>query len=198
MAETDEALFEKYCAGEEFTTEELKRAIRLATIRNQMVPVVCGTSYRNKGVQKLLDAVIDYMPSPVDIPAIKGVNPDTGEEEERPAGDENPFAALAFKIMTDPYVGKLCFFRVYSGKIEAGSSAYNSTKGNKERFGRILQMHANDRKDIEVCYSGDIAAVVGVKNTTTRRYTVRRKSSDHSGVHGISGAGYPRGYRAED
>ena len=167
VAETDEALFEKYCAGEEFTTEELKRAIRLATIRNQMVPVVCGTSYRNKGVQKLLDAVIDYMPSPVDIPAIKGVNPDTGEEEERPAGDENPFAALAFKIMTDPYVGKLCFFRVYSGKIEAGSSAYNSTKGNKERFGRILQMHANDRKDIEVCYSGDIAAVVGVKNTTT-------------------------------
>ena len=167
VAETDEALFEKYCAGEEFTVEELKRAIRLATISNQMVPVVCGTSYRNKGVQKLLDAVIDYMPSPIDIPAIKGVNPDTDEEEERPAGDDNPFAALAFKIMTDPYVGKLCFFRVYSGKIEAGTSAYNSTKGSKERFGRILQMHANDRKDIDVCYSGDIAAVVGVKNTTT-------------------------------
>ena len=167
VAETDEALFEKYCAGEEFTVEELKRAIRLATINNQMVPVVCGTSYRNKGVQKLLDAVIDYMPSPIDIPAIKGVNPDTDEEEERPAGDDNPFAALAFKIMTDPYVGKLCFFRVYSGKIEAGTSAYNSTKGSKERFGRILQMHANDRKDIDVCYSGDIAAVVGVKNTTT-------------------------------
>ncbi len=167
VAETDESLFEKYCAGEEFTVEELKRAIRLATISNQMVPVVCGTSYRNKGVQKLLDAVIDYMPSPIDIPAIKGINPDTDEEEERPAGDDNPFAALAFKIMTDPYVGKLCFFRVYSGKIEAGTSAYNSTKGSKERFGRILQMHANDRKDIDVCYSGDIAAVVGVKNTTT-------------------------------
>ena len=167
VAETDEVLFEKYCAGEELTVEELKVAIRKATIANQMVPVCCGTSYKNKGVQKLLDAVIDYMPSPLDIPAIKGIIPDTEEEDERPADDNAPFSALAFKIMTDPFVGKLCFFRVYSGTIEAGSAVYNSSKGTRERFGRILQMHANDRKDIDVCYSGDIAAVVGVKNTTT-------------------------------
>ncbi len=167
IAETDEELFEKYCAEEEITIAELKAALRKATIDNKLVPVVCGTSYKNKGVQKMLDAVIDYMPSPLDIPAIKGINPDTEEEEERPAGDENPFSALAFKIMTDPYVGKLCFFRVYSGKIDAGTTAYNSSKRQRERFGRILQMHANERKDIECCYCGDIAAVVGTKNTTT-------------------------------
>ncbi len=167
VAETDDALFEKYCAGEEITTEELKKAIRAATIANKIVPVTCGTSYKNKGVQKLLDAIIDYMPAPIDVPAIKGVNPDTGEEEDRISSDEEPFAALAFKIMTDPYVGKLCFFRVYSGKIAAGETAYNTNKHQRERFGRILQMHANERKDIDVCYSGDIAAVVGIKNTTT-------------------------------
>ncbi len=167
IAETDEALFEKYCAEEEITVAELKAALRKATIDNKIVPVVCGTSYKNKGVQKLLDAIIDYMPSPLDIPAIKGINPDTDEEEDRESDDNEPFSALAFKIMTDPYVGKLCFFRVYSGKIEAGTTAYNSTKGQRERFGRILQMHANERKDIECCYSGDIAAVVGTKSTTT-------------------------------
>ncbi|MBE6556638.1 MAG: elongation factor G [Ruminococcaceae bacterium] len=167
ICETDEALFEKYCEGEEITIDELKTALRAATIANKIVPVICGTSYRNKGVQKLLDAVVDYMPAPVDIPAIKGIDPDTEEEDERHASDDEPFSALAFKIMTDPFVGKLCFFRVYSGKIEAGSTAYNSNKRARERFGRILQMHANDRKDIDVCYSGDIAAVVGVKNTTT-------------------------------
>ncbi|MCI8332900.1 MAG: elongation factor G [Clostridiales bacterium] len=167
VAETDEELFLKYCDGEELSVDEIKAAIRKATIENKMVPMVCGTSYKNKGVQKLLDAVIDYMPSPVDVPAIKGVNPDTEEEEDRPADDEGPFAALAFKIMTDPYVGKLCFFRVYSGKVEAGTAVYNSSKNSKERFGRILQMHSNERQDISVCYSGDIAAVVGVKNTTT-------------------------------
>ena len=167
VAEQDEELFEKFCMEEDLTTEEIKKALRIGTLNNTIIPVVCGTSYRNKGVQKLLDAIIEYMPSPVDIPAIKGVSQLTDEEEERPAGDENPFAALAFKIMTDPFVGKLCFFRVYSGKIETGTTAYNSTKGKKERFGRILQMHANDRKDIDVCYSGDIAAVAGVKFTTT-------------------------------
>ena len=167
ICETDDDLLEKFLEGEEITIDELKVALRKATIANQIVPVVCGTSYKNKGVQKLLDAVIDYMPSPLDIPAIKGVNPETEEEEERKASDEEPFSALAFKIMTDPFVGKLCFFRVYSGIIEAGTTAYNSTKGARERFGRILQMHANDRKDIDCCYSGDIAAVSGIKNTTT-------------------------------
>ena len=167
ICETDEELFEKYCEGEEISIEELKAALRKATIANQIVPVCCGTSFKNKGVQKLLDAVIDYMPSPVDIPAIKGVNPKTEEETERPADDNAPFSALAFKIMTDPFVGKLCFFRVYSGKVEAGTTVYNSTKNVRERFGRILQMHANERKDIDACYSGDIAAVVGVKGTTT-------------------------------
>ena len=167
ICETDEALFEKYCGGEEITTEELKAALRKATIDNLIVPVVCGTSYRNKGVQKLLDAVIDYMPNPLDIPAIKGINPNTEEEEERPADDNAPFAALAFKIMTDPYVGKLCFFRVYSGLVNAGTTVYNPGKRQRERFGRILQMHANDRADIDCCYCGDIAAVIGIKNTTT-------------------------------
>ena len=167
VAETDEDLFLKYCEGEEITVEELKAAIRKATIENKLVPVCCGTSYKNKGVQKLLDAVIDYMPAPTDVPNIKGINPDTGEEEERPTSDSEPFAALAFKIATDPFVGKLCFFRVYSGVIKAGETAYNPEKGSRERFGRILQMHANSRQDIEEVYSGDIAAIVGTKNTTT-------------------------------
>ena len=167
ICETDEELFERYCMEDEISVEELKTALRKATIDNKIVPVVCGTSYRNKGVQKLLDAIVDYMPSPLDIPSIKGVNPDTEEEEDRPAGDENPFSALAFKIMTDPYVGKLCFFRVYSGSVAAGTNVYNSSKNKHERFGRVLQMHANDRKDIDVCYSGDIAAVVSTKYTTT-------------------------------
>ena len=166
VAETSEELMEKYLEGEELTEKEIKDAIRKATIANDMVPVLCGTSYRNKGVQKLLDAVVDYMPSPLDIPAIRGVN-EAGEEVESPSSDEAPFAALAFKIMTDPFVGKLCFFRVYSGTLDAGSHILNSTKDNKERIGRILQMHANDRKDIEKVYSGDIAAAVGLKNTTT-------------------------------
>ncbi len=167
VAESDEALFEKFCAEEEITTEEIKRAIRKETIANKIVPVVCGTSYRNKGVQKLLDAIIDYMPAPTDVPAIRGINPDTDEEVECPSDDNAPFAALAFKIMTDPFVGKLCFFRVYSGQIEVGQTAFNSNKDVRERMGRLLQMHANERKDFEHVYSGDIAAVVGVKNTTT-------------------------------
>ena len=167
IAESDEELFEKYCGGEELTTEEIKRALRRETIANKIVPVTCGTSYKNKGVQKLLDAIVDYMPAPTDIPHIRGINPDTEEEEERPSSDNAPFAALAFKIMTDPYVGKLCFFRVYSGCIKAGETALNTEKNVRERFGRILQMHANERKDIDACYAGDIAAVVGTKNTTT-------------------------------
>ena len=167
VAETSEELMDKYFGGEEITVDEIKAAIRKATIANEMVPVCCGTSYRNKGVQKLLDAIVDYMPAPTDIPSIKGVDVETGEECERHSSDEEPFSALAFKIATDPYVGKLCFFRVYSGKVEKGTTVFNSTKGKNERIGRILQMHANDRKDIDVCYSGDIAAAVGLKNTTT-------------------------------
>ena len=167
VAEQDEELMEKYFAGEQLTIEEIKKCIRKSTIANQMVPVVCGTSYKNKGVQKLLDAVVDYMPSPLDVPAIKGINPDTDEECERPSSDDEPFSALAFKIATDPFVGKLCFFRVYSGTITTGSSVLNATKDNKERIGRILQMHSNHRKDIETVYAGDIAAAVGLKNTTT-------------------------------
>ena len=167
VAETSDELMEKYFAGEELTIDEIKAAIRKATIANEMVPVCCGTSYRNKGVQKLLDAIVDYMPAPTDIPAIKGEDVNTGEEVDRHASDDEPFSALAFKIATDPYVGKLCFFRVYSGKVEKGTSVFNSTKGKNERIGRILQMHANDRKDIDVCYAGDIAAAVGLKNTTT-------------------------------
>ena len=167
VAEQDEEIMNKFLEGEEITTEEIKRCIRKATIANDMVPVICGTSYRNKGVQKLLDAVVDYMPSPIDIPPIKGVNPETGEEEERRAGDDEPFSALAFKIATDPFVGKICYFRVYSGIVEAGASVLNATKDKKERMGRILQMHANHRQDLDVCYCGDIAAAVGVKNTTT-------------------------------
>ena len=167
VAEMDEELLMKYLDGEELTIEEIKDCIRRSTLANTMVPVCCGTAYRNKGIQKLLDAVIDYMPAPTDIPHIKGVNPDTEEEEERPSSDDEPFAALAFKIMTDPYVGKLCFFRVYSGTVDAGSTVFNSVKRNNERMGRILQMHANHRKDIETCYAGDIASAVGLKNTTT-------------------------------
>ena len=167
VAEQDEELLMKYLDGEELTIEEIKSCIRKSTIANHMVPVCCGSSYRNKGVQKLLDAVVDYMPAPTDVPDIKGVNPDTEEEETRPSSDDAPFAALAFKIMTDPYVGKLCFFRVYSGTVDAGTSVYNSVKKNNERMGRILQMHANHRKDIETCYAGDIAGAVGLKNTTT-------------------------------
>ena len=167
ICETDEALMDRFFNEEEISVEELKAALRRATLANEIVPVCCGTSYKNKGVQKLLDAIIDYMPAPTDIEAIKGVNPETGEEDERHADDNEPFSALAFKIMTDPYVGKLCFFRVYSGVVEKGTNVYNSTKDSNERFGRILQMHANERADIDVCYAGDIAAVVGVKNTTT-------------------------------
>ena len=167
VAELDDALMEKYLEGEELTIDEIKDCIRKATIANHMVPVTCGTSYRNKGVQKLLDAIVDYMPAPTDVPAIKGVNPDTEEEVVRHSSDEEPFSALAFKIATDPYVGKLCFFRVYSGSVEAGATVYNSVKDNNERMGRIVQMHANDRKDIDRVYAGDIAAAVGLKNTTT-------------------------------
>ena len=167
IAECDEELFELYCADEEISKDMIKNAIRKGTIANKIVPVVCGTSYRNKGVQKLLDAIVDYMPSPLDVPAIKGINPDTEQEEERHSSDEEPFAALAFKIMTDPFVGKLCFMRVYSGSIQTGSTVYNSNKDDKERLGRILQMHANNRQDIDCVYSGDIAAAVGLKNTTT-------------------------------
>ena len=167
IASTDDDLMEKYLEGEELTVDELKVALRKATIDNAIVPVVCGTSYRNKGVQKLLDAIIDYMPAPTDIEAIRGVNPKTEEEEARHSSDTEPFSALAFKIMTDPFVGKLCYFRVYSGVVNAGDTVYNSTKGKTERLGRILQMHANERKDIDACYAGDIAAAIGIKNTTT-------------------------------
>ena len=167
VAEQDEELMMKYLDGEELTQEEIKACIRKSTIANHMVPVTCGTSYKNKGVQKLLDAIVDYMPSPLDVPAIKGVNPDTEEEEERPSSDSEPFSALAFKIATDPFVGKLAFFRVYSGVVNQGDTVLNATKDSRERFGRIVQMHANHRKDLTTVYSGDIAAAVGLKNTTT-------------------------------
>ena len=167
VAEQDDDLMEKYFGGEEITIDEIKAVIRKATIANTMVPVCCGTSYRNKGVQKLLDAIVDYMPSPLDVPAIKGVNPDTEEEVTRPSSDTEPFAALAFKIATDPFVGKLAFFRVYSGTVKAGDTVYNSSKDSNERLGRIVQMHANSRKDLDVVYAGDIAAAIGLKNTTT-------------------------------
>ena len=163
----DDEIMELYLEGKEIPTSKIRTAIRKATCAVEMVPVTCGSSYRNKGVQKLLDAIVDYMPAPTDVPAIKGVNPKTDEEEERKSSDEEPFAALAFKIMTDPYVGRLSFFRVYSGTLTTGSSVLNATKGKRERMGRILQMHANHREDIESVYSGDIAAVVGLKNTTT-------------------------------
>ena len=167
VAELDEDLMMKYFEGEELTVDEIKSVIRKATLTNEIVPICCGTSYRNKGVQPLLDAIVDFMPAPTDIEAIKGVNPDTEEEEVRHSSDDEPFAALAFKIANDPFVGTLCFFRVYSGTVNAGTSVYNTVKDNKERMGRILQMHANHREDIETVYAGDIAAVVGLKNTTT-------------------------------
>ena len=167
IAETDDELTMKYLDGEELSIEELKTALRKATVECKLIPVTCGTSLRNKGVQLLLDAIIDYMPSPLDVPAIKGVNPETNEEEERPSSDEEPFAALAFKIATDPFVGKLCFFRVYSGVLTAGSYVLNAGKNKKERIGRIVQMHANDRKEITEVFSGDIAAAIGLKLTTT-------------------------------
>ena len=167
IAETDDTLMEKFLEDEELTIDELKKALRAATIANDLVPVCCGTAYRNKGVQKLLDAIVDYMPSPIDIPPIDGIDPETGEETVRHSSDTEPFSALAFKIATDPFVGKLCFFRVYSGTVDAGATVYNSTKGKSERMGRILMMHANHRQDIETCYAGDIAAAVGLKQTTT-------------------------------
>ena len=167
IAETDDELTMKYLDGEEISIDELKKALRKATVECKLIPVTCGTSLRNKGVQMLLDAIIDYMPSPLDVPAIKGVNPETNEEEERPSSDEEPFAALAFKIATDPFVGKLCFFRVYSGVLTAGSYVLNAGKNKKERIGRIVQMHANDRKEITEVFSGDIAAAIGLKLTTT-------------------------------
>ena len=163
----DDEIMEMYLEGQEIPTDKIRKAIRQATVAVEMVPVVCGSSYRNKGVQKLLDAIVDYMPAPTDIPAIKGVNPKTDEEEVRHSSDDEPFSALAFKIMTDPYVGRLCFFRVYSGTLNTGSAVLNATKGKRERVGRLLQMHANHREDLETVYSGDIAAVVGLKNTTT-------------------------------
>ncbi|MBR5809454.1 MAG: elongation factor G [Clostridia bacterium] len=167
IAETDEELMMKYLEGEEISVSELKVALRKATINNEIVPMLCGTSYRNKGVQLLLDAIIDYMPAPTDIPNIKGIIPDTEEEDERPSSDDAPFAALAFKIANDPFVGNICFFRVYSGTLASGSYVLNACKGNRERMGRILQMHANQREDLDIVYSGDIAAAVGLKNTTT-------------------------------
>ena len=163
----DDEIMEMYLEGQEIPTDKIRKAIRQATVAVEMVPVVCGSSYRNKGVQKLLDAIVDYMPAPTDIPAIKGTNPKTDEEEDRHPSDDEPFSALAFKIMTDPYVGRLCFFRVYSGTLNTGSAVLNATKGKRERVGRLLQMHANHREDLETVYSGDIAAVVGLKNTTT-------------------------------
>ena len=167
VAEQDDEIMDKYLMGEDISINEIKDCIRKSTINNTMVPVTCGTSYKNKGVQKLLDAIVDYMPAPTDVPAIKGVNPETEEDDVRHSSDSEPFSALAFKIATDPFVGKLCFFRVYSGTLTAGSAVYNSTKGNTERIGRIVQMHANHRQDIEMVYAGDIAAAVGLKNTTT-------------------------------
>ncbi|MDO4743031.1 MAG: elongation factor G [bacterium] len=168
IVEQDDELMMTYLEdGTEPTVEQMKEIIRKCTINSEMVPVVCGTSYRNKGVQLLLDAIVDFMPAPTDVEAIKGVNPDTGEEEVRHSSDDEPFAALAFKIATDPFVGKICFFRVYSGTVAAGTGVYNSVKDNRERMGRILQMHSNHREDIDICYSGDIAAAVGLKNTTT-------------------------------
>ena len=176
VSEFDDGIMEKYLGGEEITPEEIKPVIRRATIANELVPVLCGTAYRNQGIQKLLDAIVDYLPSPVDVPPIKGTVPGTDEEEHRESDDNEPFSALAFKIATDPFVGKLCFFRVYSGTVDAGSSIYNSTKDKSERIGRILLMHANKRQDLETCYAGDIAAAVGLRNTTTGDTLCDRKA----------------------
>jgi elongation factor G len=167
VAETDEELMMKYLDGEDLTEEELKAALRKGTIANEIVPVLCGSSYKNKGVQMMVDAVVDYMPSPLDIKAIQGVNPDTDEEEDRPADDEKPLAALAFKIATDPFVGKLAFTRVYSGVMKSGSYVLNSNKGKKERIGRLVQMHANHREEVDEFRAGDLGAIIGLKNTTT-------------------------------
>ena len=167
VAETDEELTLKYLEGEEITEAELKEGIRRATVNVEFYPVLCGSAFKNKGVQLLLDAVLDYLPSPLDIPAIKGIDPKTDEEVERPADDSAPFSALAFKVMTDPFVGRLTFFRVYSGVLQSGSYVQNATKGKRERVGRILQMHANSRSEISEVYAGDIAAAVGLKDTTT-------------------------------
>ena len=175
VAEQDDALMEKYLMGEELTIDEIKTCIRKSTINNTMVPVTCGTSYKNKGVQKLLDAIVDYMPAPTDVPSIKGINPETEEEDVRHSSDTEPFSALAFKIATDPFVGKLCFFRVYSGTINAGTTVYNANKDNNERIGRILQMHANHRKDLEVCYCGDIAAAVGYNSASQFGVAFKRR-----------------------
>ena len=183
---------EKYLEGEEFTVDEIKQLIRKATIANKMVPVTCGTSYKNKGVQKLLDAIVDYMPAPTDVPAIKGVNPDTEEEEDRHSSDNEPFAALAFKIATDPFVGKLCFFRVYSGTVDAGSPLFTTpSRGHTERMGRILQMHANHREDIETCLRRRHCRCGRSEEHHHRRYPVRRGASHYSGVHGVPGSRYP-------
>ncbi|MFE5278909.1 elongation factor G, partial [Bacillus cereus] len=167
VSELDEDLMEKYLGGEEITTDELKAAIRKGTVNVELYPVICGSAFKNKGVQKMLDAVIDYLPSPLDVPSIKGTLPDSDEAVERHSDDNEPFSALAFKVMTDPYVGKLTFFRVYSGTLSSGSYVQNSTKGKRERVGRILQMHANSREEISMVYAGDIAAAVGLKDTTT-------------------------------
>lgn len=167
VAECDEELMMKYLEGEEITIDEIKTTIRKETLKGEMFPMFCGSAYKNKGIQMMLDGIVDYMPSPLDIPAIKGIDPDTGEEDERHSSDKAPFAALAFKIIADPFVGKLAFFRVYSGTLKAGSYVYNATKGKKERIGRIMQMHANHRQEIEMVYSGDLAAAVGLKQTTT-------------------------------
>lgn len=167
VCDTDEDLMMKYLEGEEITIDELKAAIRKGVCTNKLFPVLCGSAYKNKGIQMLLDAVVDYMPSPLDIPPVKGTNPDTDEEETREADDNAPLSALAFKIMADPFVGKLAFFRVYSGTLQAGTYVYNSTKGKKERVGRILRMHANHREEVQEAYTGDIGGIVGLKDTTT-------------------------------
>ncbi len=198
VAENDEELMMKYLDGEELTKDEIKTALRKETIANTIVPVTCGTSYNNKGVQKLLDAIVDYMPAPTDIEDIKGINPDTGEEEVRESSDNAPFAALAFKIATDPFVGKLCFFRVYSGIAKAGTTGYNSVKDTNERIGRILQMHANHRQDIDDLLRRRHRRRCGPEEHHHRRHPVRREASHHSGEHGVPRACYPRCHRAQD
>ena len=189
VAELDEDLMEKYLGGEEITNEELVAGIRKGTLNVEFYPVVCGTAFKNKGVQKVLDAVVAYLPSPLDIPAMKGTDPDTEEEIERHSDDSEPFSALAFKVMTDPYVGKLTFFRVYSGTLQAGSYVQNSTKGKRERVGRILQMHANSREEISEVHSGDIAAAVGLKDTTTGD-TLCDEKSCNSRIYGFPRTSY--------
>ena len=197
-ADCDDELMEKVLMEEEISVEELKAALRKGVIACKINPVFVGSAYKNKGVQELLDAVVDYLPAPVDVPAIKGTNPGTDEEDERPSDPKAPFSALAFKIMTDPFVGKLTYLRVYSGSLDAGSYVTNATKDKKERIGRLLQMHSNQRVDIDSCSAGDIVAVVGLKNTTTGDTLCRRERSDHPGVHGVRRPGYRHRRRAED